>query len=144
MLRVLPPTASTLGDTEGHSGPYQAPASPEASPPETLDTLNRVAAEATAMDLSTHEGKEVAQDAQDAQRRYSSELEAQVAQRTASQLKDAVVARSVVDQAKGILMHALSCDADEALQRLRQESQRRHVKVTEVAGEVVAAYGREG
>ncbi len=65
------------------------------------------------------------------------------AQRTASQLKDAVVARSVVDQAKGILMHALGCDADEALKRLRQESQRRHVKVTEVATEVVAAYGSE-
>jgi len=63
------------------------------------------------------------------------------AQRTASQLKDAVVARSVVDQAKGILMHALGCDADDALQRLRQESQRRHVKVTEVASEVVASYG---
>src|SRR6266700_2109611 len=65
------------------------------------------------------------------------------AQRTASQLKDAVVARSVVDQAKGILMHALGCDADEALKRLRQESQRRHVKVTEVATEVVAAYNGE-
>jgi len=33
------------------------------------------------------------------------------AQRTARQLKDAVVARSVVDQAKGVLMHALGCDA---------------------------------
>src|SRR6266567_3697748 len=65
------------------------------------------------------------------------------AQRTASQLKDAVVARSVTDQAKGILMHALGCDADEALKRLRQESQRRHVKVTEVATDVVAAYGGE-
>jgi hypothetical protein len=63
------------------------------------------------------------------------------AQQTASQLKDAVVARSVVDQAKGILMHAIGCDADDALQRLRAESQRRHIKVTEVAGEVVAAYG---
>jgi ANTAR domain len=63
------------------------------------------------------------------------------AQRTASQLKDAVVARSVVDQAKGILMHALGCDADSALRRLRAESQRRHVKVTEVAGEVLAVYG---
>jgi hypothetical protein len=60
------------------------------------------------------------------------------AQRTASQLKDAVVARSVVDQAKGILMHALGCNAEDALQRLRRESQRRHVKVTEVAAEVVA------
>jgi hypothetical protein len=67
------------------------------------------------------------------------------AQRTASQLKDAVVARSVVDQAKGILMHALGCDADDALRRLRQESQRRHVKVTEVAAEVVAgAQGSRG
>ena len=60
------------------------------------------------------------------------------ARRTASQLKDAVVARSVVDQAKGILMHALGCDADDALRRLRQQSQRRHVKVTEVAAEIVA------
>jgi AmiR/NasT family two-component response regulator len=41
-------------------------------------------------------------------------------------------------------MHALGCDAEEALRRLRLESQRRHVKVTEVATEVVASYdGRE-
>ena len=67
------------------------------------------------------------------------------AQRTASQLQDAVVARSVVDQAKGILMHALGCDADDALARLRQESQRRHVKVTEVAAAIVAgAKGPKG
>lgn len=65
------------------------------------------------------------------------------ARRTAIQLKDAVVARSVVDQAKGVLMHALGCDAEDALRRLRQESQRRHVKVTEVAAEVVATYSRE-
>jgi hypothetical protein len=63
------------------------------------------------------------------------------ARRTASQLQDAVASRSVVDQAKGVLMHALGCSADEALRRLRQESQRRHVKVTEVAIGVVAAYG---
>ena len=67
----------------------------------------------------------------------------QQAQRAASQLQDALVARSVVDQAKGILMHALGCDAAEALRRLRQQSQRRHVKVTEVAAEVVAAYGNQ-
>jgi hypothetical protein len=67
------------------------------------------------------------------------------AQRTASQLKDAVVTRPVVDQAKGILMHALGCDADDALRRLRQESQRRHVKVTQVAAEIVAgAKGAKG
>lgn len=65
------------------------------------------------------------------------------AQLIASQFKDAVAARSIVDQAKGIMMHALGCDADQALHRLRQESQRRHVKVTEVARQVVDAYGRE-
>ena len=64
------------------------------------------------------------------------------AQLIASQFKDAVAARSVVDQAKGILMHALGCDADDALRRLREESQRRHVKVTEVANQVVAAHRR--
>ncbi len=66
------------------------------------------------------------------------------ARQTASQLADAVATRSVVDQAKGILMHALGCDAGDALRRLRRESQRRHVKVTQVASEVVAAYGGEG
>lgn len=61
------------------------------------------------------------------------------ARRTASQLKDSVAARAIVDQAKGVLMHALSCDADQALAYLRRESQRRHVKVTEVAAQVIAA-----
>jgi hypothetical protein len=64
------------------------------------------------------------------------------AQLIASQFKDAVASRSVVDQAKGILMHALGCDADDALRRLREESQRRHIKVTEVASQVVAAHRR--
>ena len=57
---------------------------------------------------------------------------------TATQLKDSVAARAVTDQAKGILMHVLGCDADEALRHLRRESQRRHVKVTEVAAQIVA------
>jgi hypothetical protein len=66
------------------------------------------------------------------------------AQRTASQLKDSVAARAVTDQAKGILMHALGCDADAALAYLRRESQRRHVKVTEVAARVIASHGAGG
>jgi hypothetical protein len=66
------------------------------------------------------------------------------AQRTATQLKDSVAARAVTDQAKGILMHALGCDADEALRYLRRESQRSHVKVTEVAARVIASYGPGG
>jgi hypothetical protein len=66
------------------------------------------------------------------------------AQRTATQLKDSVAARAVTDQAKGILMHALGCDADEALRYLRRESQRKHVKVTEVAARVIATYAPGG
>lgn len=66
------------------------------------------------------------------------------AQRTATQLKDSVAARAVTDQAKGILMHALGCDADEALKYLRRESQRRHVKVTEVAARVITTYATPG
>jgi hypothetical protein len=62
------------------------------------------------------------------------------AQRVATQLKDSVAARAVTDQAKGILMHALGCDADEALKYLRRESQRRHIKVTDVAARVIQTY----
>jgi len=60
------------------------------------------------------------------------------AQRTATQLQDSVAARAITDQAKGILMHALGCSADQALAHLRRESQRRHLKVTEVAARIIA------
>lgn len=66
------------------------------------------------------------------------------AQRTATQLQDSVAARAVTDRATGILMHALGCDADTALARLRAESQRRHVKVTEIAARVIAAQASDG
>jgi hypothetical protein len=55
------------------------------------------------------------------------------ARRTARQLRDAAEARAVVDQAKGVLMQAFGCGADEALERMRQISQARNMKVTEVA-----------
>jgi hypothetical protein len=51
------------------SGEAKGPLPPEATPQESPhDALARVAAEATAMDLSKHEAKSVAQDAQDALR----------------------------------------------------------------------------
>jgi hypothetical protein len=53
--------------------------------------------------------------------------------RTAGQLQEAITARSAVDQAKGMLMQALGCDADEALTQMRHLSQTRHVKVTAIA-----------
>jgi hypothetical protein len=68
-----------------------------------------------------------------------------VSERTAVQLRDAASGRAVVDQAKGILMHALGCTAAEALDRMRDVSQRSNVRATEVASRIVAAHsGRSG
>jgi hypothetical protein len=66
------------------------------------------------------------------------------ARRTARQLRDAAESRAVVDQAKGVLMHALGCNADEALQRMRQVSQARNMKVTEVATRIIESRGADG
>jgi hypothetical protein len=64
--------------------------------------------------------------------------------RVAIQLRDAASSRAVVDQAKGILMHALSCTADEALERMREVSQRSNLRATEVAQRVIDAHSRPG
>ncbi|WP_051468346.1 ANTAR domain-containing response regulator [Actinomadura oligospora] len=57
--------------------------------------------------------------------------------RTATQLKEAVESRAIVDQAKGILMHALGCDADQAFAEMRRISQTRHLKLTALAQRIV-------
>ncbi|HWG60324.1 MAG TPA: GAF and ANTAR domain-containing protein [Streptosporangiaceae bacterium] len=59
------------------------------------------------------------------------------AQRTEMQLREAAESRMVVDQAKGILMNALGCNAAEALDRMRRISQDRGMKVTDVATRIV-------
>jgi hypothetical protein len=64
--------------------------------------------------------------------------------RVATQLQDAADSRAVVDQAKGILMHALGCSADEALERMREVSQRSNLRATEVARRVIDAHSRPG
>jgi hypothetical protein len=64
--------------------------------------------------------------------------------RTALQLKDAVDSRMVVDQAKGILMHALGCTAQEAFDKMRAISQTRKVKVSEVASKIIEAQLAKG
>jgi ANTAR domain len=61
-------------------------------------------------------------------------------QRAALQLRESADSRMVVDQAKGVLMHALGCTAQEAFERMRQISQTRHVKVTEVAATIISAH----
>jgi ANTAR domain len=64
--------------------------------------------------------------------------------RVANQLRDAASSRAIVDQAKGILMHALSCTADEALDRMRAVSQRTNLRATEVAQRIIDAHSRPG
>jgi AmiR/NasT family two-component response regulator len=49
-----------------------------------------------------------------------------------------------VDQAKGMLMQALGCSADEALGRLRQISQERNLRVTDVARTIIDSRGARG
>ncbi|HXZ63638.1 MAG TPA: ANTAR domain-containing protein [Streptosporangiaceae bacterium] len=60
--------------------------------------------------------------------------------RLADQLRDAAGARAVVDQAKGILMHALGCTADQALDRMRQVSQHNNIRAVEVAQRIIDAH----
>jgi ANTAR domain len=63
------------------------------------------------------------------------------AQRAALQLRDAAESRAVVDQAKGILMQALGCSAEDALERMRHVSQTRNIRVTEVALTIIGDRG---
>lgn len=65
------------------------------------------------------------------------------ARREQLQLRDAAQSRAQVDQAKGVLMHALRCTADEALAQLRQISQASNMKVADVAAEIIASHEAE-
>jgi len=62
--------------------------------------------------------------------------------RLAGQLREAASSRAIVDQAKGVLMHALGCSADDALERMRQVSQRTNLRATEVAQRIIDAHSR--
>jgi hypothetical protein len=66
------------------------------------------------------------------------------AKRTALQLRAAAESRALVDQAKGMLMQALGCSADDALGRLRQISQERNLRVTDVARTIIDSRGARG
>jgi ANTAR domain len=59
------------------------------------------------------------------------------AHRTALQLREAAESRALVDQAKGILMHALGCGADQAFERMREISQQHSMRMTEVARKII-------
>ncbi|WP_017592126.1 GAF and ANTAR domain-containing protein [Nocardiopsis potens] len=57
--------------------------------------------------------------------------------REAAHMRRAMSARAVIDQAKGIIMHARGCGAAEAFEELRRVAQRNRMKVTEVARSLV-------
>jgi GAF domain-containing protein len=60
----------------------------------------------------------------------------------AEQLETALVSRAVIEQATGIIMSATRCTADEAFQRLVEQSQQQNRKLKEVAGEIVTISSR--
>ena len=57
---------------------------------------------------------------------------------TVTQLEQALVSRSDIDMAKGALIALHSCDPREAFAKLTVESQRRNIKLRDVALEVLA------
>ncbi|WP_172382674.1 ANTAR domain-containing response regulator [Streptomyces sp. MNP-20] len=57
-------------------------------------------------------------------------------------LGEALRTRPVVDQARGIIMHVLSCDADQAFALLRRISQTTNRKLSEVSAALVDSRGR--
>jgi GAF domain-containing protein len=59
------------------------------------------------------------------------------AQRLAGQLEEAMSTRGVIEQAKGILIARQGCSADQAFQLLVQVSQRSHIKLHDVARDLV-------
>jgi hypothetical protein len=63
------------------------------------------------------------------------------ARRTALQLSAAAESRALADQAKGMLMQALGCSADDALFKMRQISQERNLRVTDVARMIIDSRG---
>ncbi len=62
--------------------------------------------------------------------------------REVSGLRTAMESRAPIEQAKGIVMAATQCDADEAFDVLRRQSQHQNRRLSEVARDLVAATSR--
>ena len=61
--------------------------------------------------------------------------------RTVYRLRDSVESSALLDQARGVLMHARGCSADDAWQQMRAMSAARHITMTEVAQQVIESQG---
>jgi hypothetical protein len=64
-------------------------------------------------------------------------------QRTVLRLRDSVESGALLDQARGVLMHARGCSADDAWQQMRAMSAAQHITMTEVARQVIASQGED-
>jgi ANTAR domain len=62
-------------------------------------------------------------------------------QRTVLRLRDSVESSALLDQARGVLMHARGCSAEDAWQQMRAMSAAQRVTMTEVAQQVIASQG---
>ena len=62
-------------------------------------------------------------------------------QRTVLRLRDSVESGSLLDQARGVLMNARGCSAEEAWQQMRAMSAAQHITMTEVAQQIIASQG---
>lgn len=61
-----------------------------------------------------------------------------------AQLKDALISRACIEQLKGMVMLVADCDAEAAWTLIVQESQRRQLKVRQLAAQACASWsGRE-
>ncbi|MEU8267766.1 GAF and ANTAR domain-containing protein [Sphaerisporangium sp. NPDC049002] len=58
----------------------------------------------------------------------------------AAQLQEALAGRAVIDQAKGIIMHASGCSSEAAFDELRRLSQHHQVKVADLARLLVSEH----
>jgi GAF domain-containing protein len=62
--------------------------------------------------------------------------------RQVEQLREALDTRAVIEQAKGVVMAAMRCSAEEAFETLRRQSQHENRKLRDVAGEIVRNLSR--
>jgi AmiR/NasT family two-component response regulator len=62
----------------------------------------------------------------------------QQSRETITQLEQALTSRAEIDEAKGVLMALHGCSAEDAFDRLVRESQRRNLKVRDIATELLA------
>jgi GAF domain-containing protein len=58
-------------------------------------------------------------------------------------LDEAMKSRAVIEQAKGIIISTMGCDADEAIRVLVEQSQSQNIKLREIAAELVRNAARQ-